>query len=516
MTLGLCWSLSGPALADERRPLDALPYTPGLDVTAMDTGANACEDFFQYSCGGWIRRNPIPPDKSSWDVYSKLNEENLQYLWGILEQASDPTRPRDAVQKQIGDYFAACMDTGEIEARGLGPLAPALAAISALASREDLPALIARLHGGMSNGDILFGYTSLQDFEDSQTFIGTFFSGGIGLPERDYYLSDDGKMRETRDRYRQHVARMFTLIGRSPEDAARAARHVLAIETRLAAATLPPVDQQDPTKLNHPVAAEGLQADAPGELESTALVDLLRSADGRVHNEDLLPRNAGVLHRFEATYGASPLRLRTYEALYDGLGATDEARLWQLLAVDTVLGTRSELPTPTLAPSQTVAAGGVLHRLASPPRAWLASRVEVAADPNDALRRLAAPELDPHQTVVFLAAEGIAAASVPPTGRQIEVLRRSPGEIELAVGAQVPRDGRVRARPRYGAGVGVGAGGWGASCAQPGIEHAADSRTNSVTPETHPETFTEPPPAGPLIARFETTRPLPRCRSGHD
>ena len=264
VALGLCWSLSAPASADQRRPLDALPYTPGLDVTAMDTEANACQDFFQYSCGGWIRRNPIPPDKSSWDVYSKLNNENLQYLWGILEQASDDTRQRDTVQKQIGDYFAACMDTGAIEARGLGPLAPALADISALASREEIPALLARLHGGMSNGDILFGYTSLQDFEDSQTFIGTFFSGGIGLPERDYYLSDDGKMREARDRYRQHVAQMFTLIGRSPEDAARAARHVLAIETRLAAATLPPVDQQDPTKLNHPTSAEGLQADAPG------------------------------------------------------------------------------------------------------------------------------------------------------------------------------------------------------------------------------------------------------------
>jgi len=264
LALGLCLSVPGPALADERRPLATLPYTPGLDVTAMDTEANACQDFFQYSCGGWIRRNPIPPDKASWDVYSKLNEENLQYLWGILEQASDTTRQRDAIQRQIGDYFAACMDTGAIEARGLGPLAPALADIAALASREDLPALIARLHGGLSNGDLLFGYASLQDFEDSQTFIGTFFSGGIGLPERDYYLSGEPKMREARERYRAHIERMFSLTGSSADDAALAAGQVLAIETRLATATLPPVDQQDPTKLNHPISAEGLQADAPG------------------------------------------------------------------------------------------------------------------------------------------------------------------------------------------------------------------------------------------------------------
>ena len=256
--------MAGPAAADDRGPLARIPYTPGLDVTAMDPEADACEDFFQYSCGGWIRKNPIPPDKAAWDVYTKLNEENLQYLWGILEQASDPKKPRDATQQQIGDYFAACMDTSAIESRGLAPLEPGLAAIAALASSQALAPLLARLHDGMSNGDILFGYTSLQDFEDSQTFIGTFFSGGIGLPERDYYLSDDPKMREARDRYRQHLERMFALTGSDAGEAAQAAATVLAIETRLATATLPPVDQQDPTKLNHPTSATRLQQDAPG------------------------------------------------------------------------------------------------------------------------------------------------------------------------------------------------------------------------------------------------------------
>lgn len=262
--LGLSCALAGSALADAARPLTALPYTPGLDPAAMDRAADPCEDFYQYSCGGWIASNPIPPDQASWSVYAKLAEDNLQYLWGILEQAADPAAPRDATQQQLGDYFAACMDTATIDARGVTPLAPLLAEIEALKSRNDLAPLVARLHGGLSNGDVLFGYAAEQDLDDSSKYIGMFFSGGIGLPERDYYLADDAKMRETRQRYRQHIAHMMELLGQPPGHARRTAKQVLAFEKRLAEATLPVADQQDPTQINHPMPADALQADAPG------------------------------------------------------------------------------------------------------------------------------------------------------------------------------------------------------------------------------------------------------------
>jgi endothelin-converting enzyme/putative endopeptidase len=263
LLLAACWAGSGQA-GDEARPLSSLPYTPGLDITAMDRSVDPCEDFFQYSCGGWIARNPIPADKAAWDVYSRVAQDNLQFLWGILEQAADPGAKRDANQRQIGDYFAACMDTAAIDARGLAPVEPVLREIAALDSDKEVAPLVARLHGGMSNGDLLFGYTALQDFEDSERQIGMFFSGGIGLPERDYYLSDEPRMQEARERYRQHVQRMLELAGDGPEAAGRAAGHVLSIETRLATATLPPVDQQDPVKLNHPTSASALQDDAAG------------------------------------------------------------------------------------------------------------------------------------------------------------------------------------------------------------------------------------------------------------
>jgi putative endopeptidase len=258
--------LAWTALAGDTgaRPLKELPYTPGLDPSALDRSVDPCDDFYQYACGGWIANNPIPPDRASWNVYSKLANDNLQYLWGILQAASDPNADRDPVQRQIGDYFAACMDTDAIDARGSKPLAPILTDISRLKSRDQLAPLVARLHDEMSNGDLLFGYTALPDFEHTETMIGTFFSGGTGLPERDYYLSDEPEMREARQRYEQHIAVMLTLIGESQRSARQSARRILEFETHLATAQLSATDRQDLTQLNHPMDGKALQAAAPG------------------------------------------------------------------------------------------------------------------------------------------------------------------------------------------------------------------------------------------------------------
>ena len=108
-----------------------MAYTPSLDVTSMDRTADPCVDFYQYSCGGWQKNNPIPPDQTSWSVYGKLYEDNLKYLRAILEQAA-VAQNRDAVTQKIGDYYAACMDEAAIEKLGAKPIAPALADIAAL------------------------------------------------------------------------------------------------------------------------------------------------------------------------------------------------------------------------------------------------------------------------------------------------------------------------------------------------------------------------------------------------
>jgi putative endopeptidase len=91
-------------------PLTSLPYSPSLDVSSMDRGVDPCTNFYQYSCGSWIKNNPIPPDQARWNVYSKLANDNQRFLWGILEQAAKPAPGHSAVETQIGDYFAACID----------------------------------------------------------------------------------------------------------------------------------------------------------------------------------------------------------------------------------------------------------------------------------------------------------------------------------------------------------------------------------------------------------------------
>src|SRR5947207_9434834 len=122
---------SNPSVA--QMPVEpVLPYTPSLDVNAMDKSVDPCTDFYQYSCGGWKAKNPIPPDQTSWSVYGKLYQDNLNFLRGILEEATQPTSSRDAVAQKIGDFYSACMDESAVEKRGIAPIKPGLDAVAHL------------------------------------------------------------------------------------------------------------------------------------------------------------------------------------------------------------------------------------------------------------------------------------------------------------------------------------------------------------------------------------------------
>ena len=127
-------------------PLSAMPYTPSLDVEAMDKTANPCEDFYQYTCGGWMAQNPIPSVQASWSVYGKLADENQRFLWGVLEQLKPGTPNRTAVQAKIGDYFASCMNESEIERLGDAPIKPLLAEIRSISSKKALAKFLAGEH----------------------------------------------------------------------------------------------------------------------------------------------------------------------------------------------------------------------------------------------------------------------------------------------------------------------------------------------------------------------------------
>jgi putative endopeptidase len=230
-----------------------------LDLDFMDTSVDPCTDFFTYSCGGWLKKNPIPPDKTSWGLSAKLADDNRVLLREILEEAAAPAPEKDPVKKKIGDYYTACMDEKAIEAAGAAPLKAGLEQIKRMHSKRD----IARLAARMANQDVLFDLQSDQDFKDSTQVIAEVDQDGLGLPDRDYYVKTDAKSVELRQAYLAHVQKMLELLGDSPSLASTGAQAVMHIETALANGSLTRVERRDPKLLYHKMTRQQLEALSP-------------------------------------------------------------------------------------------------------------------------------------------------------------------------------------------------------------------------------------------------------------
>ena len=247
----------------EPAPVAPPPMPAGLDAAAMDPSANPCDDFYQYACGGWLKATPIPPDRSIWGRgFNIIEERNEQILKEILEATAEGKAPPGTpYAKQLGNYYATCMDESKLES-ALPELRTALRKIDRVTTSKDVATELARLHDAGANA--LFGYGSAQDFKDATQVIGMVDQGGLGLPDREYYLSDAPKMKEIRDGYRAYVAQTFSLLGDAPEVAAKKADQVMGLETKLAQASLDRVSRRDPNKLYHRTDPKALARAAPG------------------------------------------------------------------------------------------------------------------------------------------------------------------------------------------------------------------------------------------------------------
>ena len=248
----------------QTREEPVLPYSPSLNINSMDKSIDPCQNFYKYACGRWQKENPIPADQTSWSVYAKLYQDNLNFLRGILEQASANENGRDAVTQKIGDFYAACVDEAAVEARGADALKPQLEAIAHVKTVHDLAPLVARLQlytGGYRS--ILFQSGSTQDPDNSEQQIAALDQGGLGLPDRDYYTKDDAKSKETRERYVQHVQKIFEMLGDAPETAKKNADTLMRMETAMAKASMTRVERRDPYKLKNKIDTPALEKLVP-------------------------------------------------------------------------------------------------------------------------------------------------------------------------------------------------------------------------------------------------------------
>ena len=237
-----------------------IPKKPAIfDLNAIDKTADPCTDFAQYACGNWNKNNPIPSDQVRWGRCNELADYNNYLLYSELKAAADA--PKTPLQKKYGDYFAACMDTATIDKLGPAPLKPQLDAIAALSNISELAAFNAKQE--RRGGGALFGVGITQDQKDSSQQIASTGQGGLSLPDRDYYLNPDARYVKIREQYVAHVAKMFELLGDSPEQAAKEAGNVMEIETKLADGSMDRVEMRDPAKRYHIMTIAELQELTP-------------------------------------------------------------------------------------------------------------------------------------------------------------------------------------------------------------------------------------------------------------
>jgi len=235
--------------------------TPSLDKSVMDIAADACVDFYQYACGNWGKVHPIPNDSPYSDEFYNLDQYNQQVLHSILEKAAMPDDTRDENTRKIGDYYATCMDEAGVQQKGLTPLQRELDRIGALSSKDQLPELLA--HFQLINVNAFLGFGSQQDFKDATQEIASVSQGGLGLPEKDYYLRTGEKDQEIRKQYVQHITNMLKLLGSSEAQAASDAQAIMKLETALAKVSLDITAQRDPHNIYHMMPNHGLQALTP-------------------------------------------------------------------------------------------------------------------------------------------------------------------------------------------------------------------------------------------------------------
>ncbi len=254
--------ISTEAADVQERAKQATAEIHGFDTASLDKTCSPCNDFNQFANGGWQAKNPIPAAYPSWGRFNELQEKNQNVMHQILDEAlKNPKAVKGSNEQKIAGYYGSCMDEAKIEAEGLKPLQPELELINNVSDVQSLQAEITHLHSLRLPG--VFGFRAGQDYKKSTEVIANVSQGGIGLPDRDYYLKDDPKSKDTREKYTQHIVKTFALAGDDMDKATAEAQTVMRLETELAKVSMDRVERRNPDKTYHKMTVAELNQLTP-------------------------------------------------------------------------------------------------------------------------------------------------------------------------------------------------------------------------------------------------------------
>jgi len=228
---------------------------PAIDLANFDTTQNMGDDFYTYVNGGWLKANPLPADKSRFGAFDEIAEENKTRIKGIIENAAKSNAKEGSIAQKIGNFYASGMDTLAIEKIAVKAIKPELDKIDALKDKNKFASVFAHF-SKIGIGNIFYIY-SAQDKLNSANVIAKFWQGGLTLPDRDYYTSDDPRSQQIRKDYINHLEKMHKFLGANETDAKSLASTIMAMETDLAKISLTRKENRDPRRtLNHKTLEE--------------------------------------------------------------------------------------------------------------------------------------------------------------------------------------------------------------------------------------------------------------------
>ncbi|WP_348261470.1 M13 family metallopeptidase [Telmatobacter sp. DSM 110680] len=231
-----------------------------VDVTNMDTSVSPCDNFYQYVCGKVNAANPIPPDQVFWGVGGELQEWNDQVLRGILEKNEAASATRTPNEQKIGDFYASCVDQTTEKKDDFAVLQPLLAQIDGMHDKREIATVLAAMHSSFDSAwqgndnqtaAALFGYGQQADYNNVDHVVAGLDQGGLGMPNRDFYLKEDEQSKNIREDYMKWIEALLGLGGTSAADATKDAATIMRIETALAKAQMDNITRRDPNKVNN-------------------------------------------------------------------------------------------------------------------------------------------------------------------------------------------------------------------------------------------------------------------------